>query len=204
MTNTPEPPRNKQTNASNSLENEKPRISQRSRSKIAKKQLDKRNSLWPDLDEKRIWKSDDKHPGYFTIPRTMPIIMEIINGLSQKCPTSTVYFDLWCRCFDDFFLTITNSREHAFFSGFSGQRAILTWEKRMHLLSELRFIDIKPGPNGDISYVIIWNPYLIIKEHWQKKTLGMRDDLYNALRSRITDIGAVDLSNEHPQKEKNL
>ena len=173
---------------------EEKRTTQKSRNTIAKKQLQRRDSLWPELDKARIWIGDTKHPGYTLIPRTIPIIFEIMDSLSKNQPVSRIYFDLWCRCYEDFFLTITNPKEHALFSGFSGQRAVLTWEKRMFLLKELRFIDIKPGPNGDISYVIIWNPYLIIEEHFQKKTPGMREDLFNSLLSRITDIGAIDLS----------
>lgn len=181
---------------------EERRTTQKSRTTIARKHLQKRDSLWPDLDEERIWRGDDKHPGYTLIPRTMPIILGIMDGLSKNLPVSRVYFDLWCRCYEDFSIVITNSKEHAIFSGFSGQRPVHTWEKRMRLLANLHFIDIKPGPNGDISYVIIWNPYLVIKEHCQKKTPGMRDDLYNSLVARATDIGAVDLSKKVLRREE--
>jgi len=116
-----------------------------------------------------------------------------MDSLSKNQPVSKIYFDLWCRCYDDFFVTITNPKENATFSGFCGQRAVLTWEKRMRLLANLDFIDIKPGSNGDISYVIIWNPHVIIKEHHEKRTPGMREDLYNSLVARATDIGAKDL-----------
>jgi hypothetical protein len=51
------------------------------------------------------------------------------------------------------------------------------------------FIDVKPGPSGPMSYILIWNPYLVIKEHREKGTPGLREDRYNALMARAAEIG---------------
>jgi hypothetical protein len=127
----------------------------------------------------------------------MPLIMVIMDAMSNGKPVSSTYFDIWCRAWDECFVTLDKSREMAFHAGFTGQRAELTWKGRIRLLAELGFIDVKPGPSGDMSYALIWNPYLVIKEHWKNKKPGFTEDLWNALVQRTIQIGAKDLN---PQK----
>ena len=61
----------------------------------------------------------------------------------------------------------------------------------MRILRELDFIDVQEGPNGPLSYVLIWNPYLVIKQHEAAKRLDRKT--FNALRERMIEIGAGDL-----------
>jgi hypothetical protein len=82
----------------------------------------------------------------------------------------------------------------AFHAGYSGQRAEQTWSIRITILIRLKFIDVKPGPSGPLSYAIIFNPYHVIQEHHDKKTTAMGEDLYNALLQRSIDIGADDFT----------
>jgi hypothetical protein len=49
----------------------------------------------------------------------------------------------------------------AFYSGFTGERAEYTWASRIRILTDLGFIDIKSGPSGTISYILILNPYQV-------------------------------------------
>lgn len=117
---------------------------------IARKKLEIRNSVWPELDEKKLWlrKNSD---GWLSIPRAMPLILRIADMLAPKGkPVSHTYLDLWCRNYDDDFIIVGKPREMAYYSGFSGERAEHTWSTRMKSLNELGFIDIKPGTNGPI------------------------------------------------------
>ena len=50
--------------------------------KISKKTIDLRSRLWPELQEAELW-SRSVYAGFTTIPRTMPIIMNIIDQLSD-------------------------------------------------------------------------------------------------------------------------
>jgi len=158
---------------------------------IAEKQLALRNKLWPSIKDDKLWLRKTR-TGFTTIPRTMPLIMEIMDDLSKGKPVSTTYLDLWCRAFDECFVTLNKHREMAFHAGYSGQRAEQTWSNRISILVKLDFIDVKPGPSGPLSYGIILNPYQVIKQHYEKKTPGMREDLYNALLQRSIEIGADD------------
>ena len=160
--------------------------------KISKNILKLRNTLWPDVDEEKLWNRKTQD-GYTTIPRTMPLIMRIMDDLSNGKPLSSTYLTLWCRVFDENVVTITNTKELAYESGFSGQRAEATRKSRMKILNQYSFIDIKPVASGEYQYVLILNPYKIIEKYQSKKKVGEAD--YNALYSRAQVIGAKDLEN---------
>ncbi len=162
--------------------------SKKSVSKIQKKQLELRNRLWPDLDEKRLWHRK-RNDGFITIPRTMPLVCKILDGLTSGRPASRPYFDLWCRSWDEAFVTISDERERAFYSGLTGQRAVYVWRERMSSLENLGFIDIKPGPRGKFNYVLLWNPHAVIEEAREKGSPNIPDVDYYALTERITEIG---------------
>ena len=164
------------------------------RSKVARQKREIRNSVWPELDEDGLW-SSDKSDGWLTVPRAMPLILKIMDSLSGKGkPVSPTYFDLWCRTFNDSFLTVNKPREMSFYSGFGGERGERTWASRMKILKELGFIDYREGSNGPISYVLILNPYHVIKQHHLDGRLS--PTLYNALRERTIEIGAPDLNDD--------
>ncbi|MDP8245191.1 MAG: hypothetical protein P9L94_13990 [Candidatus Hinthialibacter antarcticus] len=159
---------------------------------IEEKRLELRLSLWPKLNVNDLW-NKKKNQGFTNVPRTIPIILKIMDSMSKGRPVSSVYLDLWCRSFDESFITLNKSKEMAFSSGYTGQRAEKTWEDRLKILAKLKFIDLKSGPHGVCSYALIWNPYLVIKNHYKEKKDGLTEDLYNALLARSVEIGARDL-----------
>ena len=161
-------------------------------STISQSQLKLRGKLWPDLDTKRLWLRKERK-GFTTIPRSLPLILSVLDSMSKRKPLSSTYFELWCRAHDECFVTLNKKEEHAFHAGFAGQRAVTTWKDRIRALASLGFIDVKPGPSGDLSYALIFNPYLVIKQHNQKKTPGLTAAAFNALQQRTTEIGADDL-----------
>ncbi|OGW58321.1 MAG: hypothetical protein A2Z09_00710 [Nitrospirae bacterium RBG_16_43_8] len=89
-------------------------------------------------------------------------------------------------------VTIANPRIIAFESGFTGQRAETTWKGRMKTLVDLGFINSKPGAVGPYHYVLILNPYAIIKE-LKEKGERIPEHIYNALLDRTREIGANDM-----------
>jgi len=128
----------------------------------------------------------------------MPLILDIINDLSKGQPVSSTYLELWCRAFDECFVTLSKHTEMAFHAGFAGQRAVRTWMQRMNRLRELGFIDIMPGASGPLSYALILNPYRVIRRLREKKTPGLTAEKYNALLSRTIEIGASELEEPMP------
>lgn len=155
-----------------------------------------RASIFPDLDQSRVWdiKNITKTKGYTSIPRTMPIIGSIADLMAGKgTPVASTYLELWCRSDEQGFVIVNKHSEIAFASGFSGERGVSTWKQRVRKLEALGFISIKPGSSGDIHYVQIWNPYLVIRDHAAANTDGFSEKHYHTLLERHYDIGALDL-----------
>ena len=167
-------------------------------SKIARQKLRMRDTLWPELDEARLW-SRERSDGWLSVPRPMPLLMKIMDSLSKGKPVSSTYLDLWCRTYDDSFIIANKDREMAYFSGFSGERAVRTWTMRMRTLKDLGFIDIKSGPNGPISYVLIFNPYLVVRQLYEAGQIN--ETFFNSLAQRMIEIGAHDLSDSPDEEE---
>ena len=165
--------------------------STREASAITKKQLALRDMHWPDA-QKYVWHRTAKK-GFATIPKTMPLILKIMDEMTKGAPVSSTYLNLWCNTWDNAFVTPNRHGEMANASGFGGQRGEHTWRTRMRKLQELRFIDITSGKSGTMSNAILWNPHLVIRWHHQKKTPGLVTASYNALRESALEIGAKDM-----------
>lgn len=166
------------------------------RKKIAQRQLELRARLWPTVTDGHLWLRK-YHNGFTTIPRSMPLIMSIIDDLAGG-PVSMAYLELWCRAFDEGFVTLSRPREIAFHAGFDGQRGERTWRSKMKLLVELGFVEIQSGPSGQMSYALVLNPYLVIRRLRDHKRSGLREDKYNALIERAGEIGAEDFDLPDP------
>lgn len=163
----------------------KPRISA-----AEKKRRGIREIIWPGLDDNQLWLRQGS-VGFITIPRTLPLIVEIINCMTKGAPAGTAYLELWCRSFDECYVDMDDEEGMAFTTGFTGQRAVTTWRGRIRSLQELGFIDVK-GKGGH-TYALIYSPYQVIYQHHQVKTPGLTDDHYAALEIRVENIGASDL-----------
>lgn len=165
--------------------------SAREASAIGKKQLAIRDLHWPEAQQ-YIW--DRKaHKGFTTIPKTMPLILNIMDEMTKGAPVSSTYLNLWCNTWDNAFVTPNRHGEMANASGFGGQRGEHTWRTRVKKLRDLRFIDITAGKAGPMSNAIIWNPHLVIRWHHQKKTPGLVAASYNALLENALEVGAKDM-----------
>lgn len=151
-----------------------------------------RKEFWPNIKDEDLW-DRLRNDGYTTVPRTMSLIMDIIDSLSKNQPAGQAYFVLWCHVFYDSFVAIDNPQVFAAETGFSGERALTTWKRRMKTLQELGFIDAKGGASGDFHYVLILNPHIVIHKLKEK----IQDSRYRQIYSRALDIGAKDFETSH-------
>ncbi len=159
---------------------------------IAVRQMELRDSLWPNAEE-LIWNRRTKQ-GFTTIPKTMPLILKIMDEMSKGKPLSATYLSIWCSTWDNSFLTGIRPKELALAAGFSGQRAEYTWATRVKILADLCFIDIKPGKSGPLSNILVFNPHSVIRRHYEMKSPGLVEASYNMLIERSLEIGARDMS----------
>ena len=154
-----------------------------------------RKRLWPDIDGDMVWNWADSD-GYVHIPRTMPYFFKIMDDCSKSKPLSSTYFALWCRCWDESgFIKIKNPSELAWESGFSGQRAVTTWRSRIRILEMLGFIRTQKFVSEEHGYIVLLNPYKVVKELKDNEKLEDSGWL-NALYERADAIGADDLEDD--------
>lgn len=158
---------------------------------ILARQLEARKKIWPEITPEMLWDRRERD-GFVTMPRSMPLILNIMDGLSEKgFPVSETYLEMWCRLYDELFLKLDKQEEMAFFAGFSGQRALRTWKDRVTRLADLGFINVKSGPTGALSYAVFLNPYHVIRRAFLRGDVS--EHHYRALEIRANEIGATDL-----------
>lgn len=159
------------------------------KSKMEEKAAKMRKDFWPNIKDDDLW-DRIRNDGFTTVPRTMPLIMNIIDSLSKNQPAGQAYFVLWCHVFYESFVTIENPLVFAAETGFSGERALTTWKQRMKTLQELGFIDAKEGASGVFHYVLILNPHVVI----QKLKDSIQEYRFRQIYNRALDIGAKDFA----------
>ncbi|MBE2244771.1 MAG: hypothetical protein IAE86_18595 [Burkholderiaceae bacterium] len=169
------------------------------RNGAAESNLKMRAFLWPDLDEKRLWLRTDKtRKGFTTMPRTMALIINLIDDVSKQVtngkavPAGRTYLVLWCRVFDEGFVRIDNEAVAALEAGYAGERNVTTWRQHLAVLRDLGFIDCKDGPAGPHQYVLLYNPYQVIRALNAKGMI--QQSTYTALYQRAIDMRATDLT----------
>lgn len=168
------------------------------RNKAKEANLRMRKALWPDVGPDQLWLREDKtKKGFSTIPRTLPLFMQLINDVSKRvtdgksAPAGRAYLVLWCRVFDEGFLKVDSEATAALEAGYAGERNVSTWREHMRILRDLGFIDYRQGPAGPMQFVLILNPYRVLQALNEK---GWVQELtYTAIYQRALEIGASDL-----------
>ena len=120
-----------------------------------------RNKLWPGA---KAWTGENTK-GWFRAPRTLPLLLGLLRSkkLSGRQDPSAVYCGLWARHFDSGVVEITNEMEMAYEAGYTGGRALRTWQERMTLLKNLGFIRCQKIANQNNRYVLMVEPSEVIK-----------------------------------------
>jgi len=166
-------------------------------SKAQEKAKALRESCWPGFDEKKLW-STSTCKGYTTIPRTLPLIMNIIDALTKNKPAGRAYFVMWCRSYDQSLVVIDNPLTLAIEAGFTGERALSTWKDRMRSLVDLGFILAKDGPAGTYQFVLMLNPHKVV---WDLQH-SVQEGMFRQLQARAIEIGADDLGPVEADEEE--
>lgn len=165
-------------------------------SKAQKATLAMRKQLWPDITDEDLWLRSDRD-GFTTIPRTMPLFMDLIADASKQVtsgksvPAGKAYLVLWCRVFDEGLVKIDVEAAAAMEAGYIGERNVTTWREHLRVLKELGFIDYAPGLAGPCQFVLLLNPYHTVKALLAKG--WVQQPTYTALFQRAQEIRATDL-----------
>ncbi len=151
---------------------------------------------------KHLWHRN-VYDGFTSVPRTMPLIMNIIDDLAPGSKrTSMTYLALWGQAFDEMYVSLQKTDELAFHSGYTGQRAVRSWKERMRELAKLGFIRIASGTAGEFSHAVILNPHFAIRRLHKARMAGLTAGAYNALVERAIAIGAEDMNVPLPEEKQ--
>lgn len=160
-------------------------------SKIERQAKRIRESVWPKVRDEDLW-DRKKAAGFTSMPRTMPQLMNVINSLSKKGqPAGITYLTIWCRLFAVGVVELATEKAMAGEAGFTGERAVDTWRKRMRSLKELGFIDYAEGGEHEFQWVLVFNPHHVMRQLEKQKRLQQR--LVTAWLERAEAVGAKDL-----------
>lgn len=158
--------------------------------KPEQKIIDKFEQIWPGLISRDFW-DRLKCDGYMTLPKTFPLISVYMDCLEKGGPLSSTYLSLWANTFDLPCVEIRDEELMAMESGFSGQRPVDTWKKRMRSLQKWGFIETKSGAK-EFQFVLLPNPHLVIKKIHDTKDLSYerekRESVFRMLVSKNIDI----------------
>ena len=115
---------------------------------------------WPG-SEGRVWPLP-KDVGWCQVPRTLPLILEIMNqkGIAPGVDLSRTYLSLFCLNLGDGVVEVNDDAEMATWAGLSKK----TWLARMEKLRELGFIQIAGKGKRRVGYVLMVHPVLVVQK----------------------------------------
>jgi hypothetical protein len=149
-----------------------------------------RHEFFPGFDDK-IWNlEDNEEKGWWTIPRTMPLILTLINMLDaeKKHDASRVYLDLWCRAFGAGIVEVLDEPTMAYSSNLISPRAVRSWHERIAFLERIEFIKTRGIGNRKVQYILLLHPHKVVAS--LRKQGKIPEMWYATFRQRMIQIGA--------------
>lgn len=147
-----------------------------------------RNALWPEAAG-LVW-DRKKEKGFCTIPRTLPLIMTLIDELAKGKSAAQVYCELWTRAFDEGLVEVLDEEAMAFGAGYvTPGRGVRTWRERIDILEDYGFIEVKPNGSRKYGFVLLRHPHQVIRELRDTKLLP-NENWWGAFIKRAAEIGA--------------
>jgi hypothetical protein len=162
--------------------------SQTRRLKMAERAQQQLDLHFPEVPPSLLWRRTS-NDGFPPVPRTLPIAMHAIDNHSTGAPAGHALFCLWSRAPDNPLIMVEAPATFAAEAGFTGERAVDTWRKRMKTLRALDFIRTKPGPSGEFHFILLLNPNIAV-EIMHKQGL-VQDGLYGRFLDRVAEVGAA-------------
>lgn len=153
-----------------------------------RRRINLRNKIWPEVKDEDLWNRSE-FTGFTTIPRTLSLTMRVIDSLDKKS-ASRVYFDLWCRSFDDYVIEIKDEFECAYSAGYDGQRAVRSWRERVDVLDRFGFTKSHKAPHGAFRLILILDPHSVIEELYDKDLV--EEEPWLALQTLMITIGHLE------------
>lgn len=153
----------------------------------AARRLQVRDGIWPDASS-FAW-DRKKEKGFCTIPRTLTLILTLIDHLQKGKDASRVYFDLWCRAFDDYLIEISDEQALSYSSGYVSARGVRTWRERIIVLEKYGFIRIQKTGTKRYGAIFVVDPHKVVKKLHEKDQIPL--NWWAAFTQRAAEIGCL-------------
>ncbi len=166
---------------------------------LAARRREECEKIFGDVADK-VWNRKESK-GFTTVPRVLPLMLTLIQFTSRKKGNpGRVYLDFWCRAYDEGYVEITDEGDLAYSAGYTGTRAVRSWQENTKQLEEMGFIRIAPRGVRKIGYVLILDPFRVATELKEKGEVP--NEWWNAFTSRASKIGAAITKRTKPKKRK--
>ena len=132
--------------------------------KASQKRTEQREEYWSGSGEDFWHRTRSSDKGFSTIPRTLPLVMVLLEHLGKGKDLTRVYLDLWSRLFDEGVVEVTDQADFAYASGFAANRGVRSWRERIKKLEELGFVKTTGRWDDDIHYILVVHPDKVIQK----------------------------------------
>lgn len=158
------------------------------KTRAAAKRLQLRDQLWPNASNV-VWNRKEEK-GFCTVPRTLALLMTLIDQLEKGKDASRAYLDLWCRAFDEGFVEVTDESDFAYSAGYTHpNRNVRTWRERIDILKKLGFVRVAPKGSKKYGYMLLIHPHKVVKKI--RRGRRVPDNWWGAYTNRASQIGSV-------------
>lgn len=171
-----------------------PRRPKRKRKSLVDTAKQYRETHFPAIKDEDVW--DRERGGWASLPRPIGLIANVVikEAHKRKYKTSsaagTTYTTVWLHYQGYGMSRIENETDAALESGYGGERGVTTFRKHMRALKELGFIDFIEESRGRVKWVLVHNPYQIVKQLYEGDQIGKTT--YSAIFERADSIGVGD------------
>lgn len=153
------------------------------------KRLKVRAEFWPNLTDEDLW-NGPKEKGYFCAPRILPLLLTLLEEKTVKAKKnrlSSVYLELLSRHMGQGIIAMTSAEDHAYSAGYTGSRAVRSWNERMAALEELGLIASRRKGGMLYGYVCLFRPENVIEK--LRTADKISDEWWNLYTTRAMDVG---------------
>lgn len=155
--------------------------------KQAARRIQIRDSIWADAAA-AVW-DRKKEKGFCTIPRTLALLLALIDHLQKGKDASRVYFDLWCRAFDDYLVEISDEEAVSYSSGYTSGRSVRTWRERINILEKYGFIRVQGSGIKRYATILLVDPHKAVKKLYEDNQIPK--NWWAAFNQRAAEIGCT-------------
>lgn len=163
----------------------------RKRKSLTEYAKDIRELHWPTVTDEQVWSSEAG--GFAIVPRTAGMVAEVVIREAHKrmfdasSAAGTTYLTVWLHSQACGVARLESEEDAAFESGYGGERGVTTLRRHLRTLKQMGFIDFIEESRGRVKWILIFNPYQVVKKLHEDGHLS--EQTFRAVSERAMGIG---------------